>query len=224
MTSAARLDDEVLRAEAVGIRLQTLLYKLAGLGSEGGVVAKALEPADVRFPAKPGELTLGVVAVCLTGCGDGFGFGEFAAQDGAGLAVAEGIEGGGRVAIFAEESAGFFHETVGEHLRGARIDAGVEIRAGRIESDAEDAIAGERVASRFPGLGERLAGSEADFDRADELGLVVGVDAPCGGGIEAMQDTMEPCGAVQLCAVREPGADFFRALGAGKEAFEEARR
>ena len=47
------------------------------------------------------------------------------------------------------------------------------------------------------------------------------MDAPCGGGIEAMQDTMEPCGAVQLCAVREPGADFFRALGAGKEAFEE---
>ena len=148
-------------------------------------------------------------------------FGGFSAQHGAGLAVAEGIKGGWGVAILRDEAAGFFDEAVGEHLRCASIDAGVEIGAGWVESDAEDAKAGEGIASRFPGFGERLAGGEADFDGADELGLVVGVDALGGGGIEAAKKTVQPSRTMSFGAAAETGAGFFRALRAGKEAFEQ---
>jgi len=61
------------------------------------------------------------------------------------------------------------------------VDAVVELLAGWVEADSEEAEAGEGVAGNvgagFEGGGERLAGGEADFEGADELWGVVGVDA-----------------------------------------------
>ena len=211
-----------LRTGTVGIRLQHLLYKLAGLGSDGGIVAEALEPADVGLTAKPGELAFGVVAVGLASGGDALGFGGFATQDGASLAVAKRIEGAGCFAVLGDESAGFVDEAVGEHRGGAGVDAGVKAGPGRVDSDAEDTIAGERVAAGFPCLGERLAGCEADFDGADELGLVVGVDARSGSWIETAEKAVQPSGAVDCSAALEVGAGLFRALWAGEKAIDQS--
>jgi hypothetical protein len=146
---------------------------------------------------------------------------DFSAEHGARLAVAERLEGTGRLAVLGEEAAGFFDEAVGEHPCGAGVEAGVEGGAGRIEADAENAIAGEGVAAGFPGFGEGLAGGEADLDGADELGLVVRVDALRGGWIEAAEETVQPCRAVALGAAAKPGAQFFGTLRAGEESLEQ---
>jgi hypothetical protein len=176
---------------------------------------------DAGFTAKPGELALGVVAVALGGGGESFGLGHRAAEDGAGLAIAEGVEGAGGVAVTGKKTAGFVEEAAGEHLSGASVEAFVESGTGRIEADAEDAVAGEGIAAGLPGIGERLAGGEADFEGADELGLVVGVDARGGGGIEAAEESVQPGGAMAASACAEAVAEAFGALRTGEEAVEE---
>src|ERR1039458_4210497 len=90
-------------AEAEGMRSQTLLYKPGGLRGDGRIVAETGQPADTGLAAKPGELAFGVVAMTLGGSGSGESFGRFTAEDSARLAVAERIEGAGRVAVFCDQ-------------------------------------------------------------------------------------------------------------------------
>ena len=111
-----------------------------------GVVAEGFDPVDVGLAAKPGELALGVVAMALLGFGDGVFSLTPLEENGLRLTVAERVEGlDGSVA--GEERAGFFDETGGEHLGAALIEAVVESGARRVEADAEEAEAGERIAS-----------------------------------------------------------------------------
>ena len=65
------------------------------------------------------------------------------------------------------------------------------------------------------------AGGEADFDGADELGRVVGVDA-CGGcGVEPVEDAVQP--ALGRAALRcgETVAQFLLAGGPAKRPSSE---
>ena len=118
--------------------------------------------------------------MALLGGGDGFGLGKGSVDCGEGLAVAEGVEGFD-AAVLGEEGAGFFDEARLEHGCGAVVDSIVELLAVRVEADSEEAEAGQGIAgdlwSRFEGGGERFAGGEADFEGADELWGVVGVDS-----------------------------------------------
>ena len=191
-----------------------------GFGEGGGGVAEALDPMDIGLAAKPGELTLGVVAMALLGGGDGLGKGELAAEVGGGLAVAERIERGNG-AVAGEEAAGFFDEACGEHGFGALVEALVELGAGGIEADAEETEAGEGIAALGEGGGDRLAEGEADLDGADELGGVVGVNALGGEGVEAGEDAVQPAGAVAGEAAGEAGAEMLLARRAGEEAERE---
>ena len=78
-----------------------------------------------------------------------------------------------------------------EHLGGAVVDAGVEFGAGRVEAEARTRkpVSGSRGRSHCRVMGWR--GGERDFDGADDLGGVVGVDEAGGGGVEAGEDTVQ---------------------------------
>jgi hypothetical protein len=154
-----------------------------GLRFDVFVAAEAGEPVDCGVFAEPCELALGVVAVALLGLGYGFVAGDFVAQDGDGLRVAERGEWAAIEAVAFDEESGLFDQAAVEHLGGAVVDAGVEVGARRVETEGEDAEAGERVAGLLPLAGDGLAGGEGDFNGADELGCVVGVDERCGCGI-----------------------------------------
>lgn len=186
-----------------------------------GFVAAAFEPVDFGFAAEPGELALGVVAMALLGLGDGFVAGEFIAQDGDGLGVAEGLQGTAVVAVAFDELRGFFDQAVLKHGGGAEVDAFVELRAGRREADAEDAVAGERVAAVLMGFGDGAAGEQRDFERADDLGEIVGVHLGGAGGVELCEQAMQ-CASPVACFFRaEAIAERFGACGAGEEAVDE---
>jgi len=62
-----------------------------------------------------------------------------------------------------------------EHFGAALIEAVVKRGSWWVEADAEESEAGEGVASED--LGHGLTRGETDFDGADQLGRVVGVDA-----------------------------------------------
>lgn len=186
-------------------------------------IAEGSDPADVGFAAKPGELTLGVVSMPLLSGFHCVGQTRFTSCYSEGLAVAEGVEGFDG-AVACEEAAGFFDEARGEHGGTALVEAFVESDAGRIEADAEEAEAGERIVSGFGGedLREGLARGEADFDRANEFGCVVGVNASGGRRVEAVEEFVKPGWAELFGAATEASAKIFVACGASEEAFGES--
>src|SRR5579863_8611982 len=128
---------------------------------------------DIGLAAKPGELSLGEVAMALLGGGYRSFFGEGSGDDGKGLFVAEGVE---RLdgAVAHEQAAGFFNEASGKHGGGAVVEALIKLRARRVEANAQQAESGEGIAGHD--LREGLARGDTDFDSADEFGRVVGVD------------------------------------------------
>ena len=157
----------------------------------------------VGFTTEPGELTLGIVAMPLLGLSDRSIKGEFLAQDCSSFSVAERGERAAGLAISGDEALGLFHKSTVKHGGGALIDALVEKRAGRIQAQAQDAVAGEGVAALLPldghgstldGIGA-LAGCERDFDGAHDFGYVVGVNGCCRGLVEAGEDAVKIGGA-----------------------------
>ena len=72
--------------------------------------AEAGQPVDLRVFAEPGELALGVVAMALGGERDGFLAGEFAAQDGDRLGVAERGERAALEAVGFDELGGLLDQ------------------------------------------------------------------------------------------------------------------
>ena len=183
------------------------------------VVAEAGEPMHGGVAAEPGELALGVVAMALLSGGDGGFAGEVAVEDSHCLGVAER---GKRAASFTEAVAQHLrlgNEAEGEHGGGAAVDAGVQGFAFGSEVELEDAVAFERVAAGLPLGGLGLAGGEGDFNAADELGGVVGVDCRSGARIEALEDAVEIAG---FCGeIAEAFAEGFVAGRGRGEAFEE---
>ncbi len=98
---------------------------------------------------------------------------------------------------------------------------GVQFGAWWVEADAEYTKAGERVSRPLPLIRDGLTCAKCDFDGADELGRVVGVDELCGGGVEAGEDAMQMCGTFFSGARAEFFAERFVALRRGEEAVEE---
>ena len=73
--------------------------------------------------------------------GDGLVAGELAAQDGDGLGVAERGERAAVEAVGFDELRGLFDQARDRtsHI-GPAVDADVELGAGRVEAEAEDAV------------------------------------------------------------------------------------
>ena len=73
----------------------------------------------------------------------------------------------------------------------------------------------------LPEFRHLLPRSEADFDGADELGRVVGVDLLRGCAIEATQNAVKITGAAAFGSFAQPLAQFFRTLRTGEKSFEQ---
>ena len=104
------------------------------------------------------------------------------------------------------------------------VEAVVEGLAGRIEADAEEAEAGERVTGRFlvvEDLRKRSSRCEAYLNGANQLGCVVGMDARCGDGVEAGEDAVQPRITVAFAASLKTGTELGLACRTGKKAFSE---
>ncbi len=195
-----------------------------GLGLDVGVVARAFEGmrgVEFGFAAEPRGLALGVVAMALLCVRDGFGFSEFAPQDGAGFGVAERLKGSACGAEPLDETAGFFDQATSEHPGCAGVDAAVELGALGREGEAEDAVAGEGVAAGLPLFGDGPARSERDLDGADGLGNVVGVYAGGGRGVEPEQGVVEVFGAPGGGAPAQEFAQGGVLRGRGEESVEQ---
>jgi len=173
---------------------------------------------DIWLAAKPGELSLGEVAMALLGGGDGGLFGEGSFDYGDCLAVAEGVK---RLdgSVSCEKAAGFFNESGGKHCFGTQIEALVKLRSRRVEADAQQTEAGEGIACHD--LRKRPARGDTDLDGANELGRVVGVDSRGGCWVETGEEAMQPCRAVMLATALQTRAKVFLSRGTGKEAIRE---
>src|SRR5208283_671957 len=104
-----------------------------------------------------------------------------------------------------------------EHAGAAGVDVIVEGGALGAESEAQDAVALDGIAALAQKLAHGAGGGGADLDGADELGLVVGVDAQGGFRVEAAQQTPERGGTA---AMTQAVAKVLVALGAVEEAVE----
>ena len=144
-------------------------YQAHGLFDDVFVAAAAFEPAHVRFATEPGELAFGVVAMALLGLGHGLFAGELVLEHGGCFGVTERGEGTAVFAVAGDESFRLLDEAAVEHGGGALVDALVEAGAGWVETEAQDAVAGEGVAALLPLFGEGLVRGEGDFDGADRL-------------------------------------------------------
>lgn len=193
-----------------------------GFRGDSGIASEAVEPDHFRVAAEPRPLAFGVAPRHHGGLFDRLFAAHLSSQIAEGLRIAERFEGfGGRGAATGEESADFLDESGGEHLFNAGFDARVEGVARRIEPQAENAIALQRIT--LPGgveFRKRTAGGENDFKRADQLIGVVGVDARRRGAIEAAEDAVQGAGAAGFTGV-ETVTKLFVAFGTFEKSVDE---
>src|SRR5579863_9962562 len=206
---------------AAAIGSEALLDERDGLRGDGRIVTEAVEPVNVRFATEPGQLAFGVMAVRLARRGDGFGDSQFTVKHVTRLTITKRVEGALRLAVLADEAERFLDKTIREHALRTLVDALVQLRACGIEADAQDAIAGERVPSPLPDGGERPADGKTHLNGADELGMVVDMDALCGRRIEAQKHAVQPGRAAALGALAQASPDVLGTLRSGKEAVEQ---
>ena len=177
---------------------------------------------ELGLLAEPGELPLAIVAVALLSLGDGFGFARGTIEDFSSLLIAERGEGPAAAAEALDQLTGFFHQALREHGFCAPVDALVKHGAGGVEREAQDAVAGEGIASFAPLAGDggwlAGAGGERDLERADELGGVVGVDAFGSLGVEALEAAVKMRASATACALAKQAAK----CGLRRRAWEES--
>ena len=194
------------------------------LGKRSGeclwVVSKGVDPAHLRFSAKPGDLALGVVAVTLLSRGDGLRQSDFSAQECLSLAIAERIERADG-SVTGKQRLRLRNQAIVEHLRGTCVDARIERWARRIQPDPKQTEAGERFTTVGKLCGHGSPGSKSDLKGANELGCVVGVDARGSDGIEALEQAMKPALAPLRLSPDKALAQIVVALRTGKETLHQ---
>src|SRR5256885_3425878 len=112
------------------------LQELYCLGLNRRIIAEAAEPMDGRFAAKPGYLSLGVVAMRLLNRLHRQLAVDFTTNKLQRLFVSQRCKGESGVAIFGVQTLRFFDESCLKHPSSASIDAAVKRVALGIEADA----------------------------------------------------------------------------------------
>src|SRR5512146_974180 len=152
-------------------------------------IAKAANPTYLCISAEPRHLTFGVIAMALLGCADRFIAWNLAIQKLRRLFVSQGAERGSRGPLLFEEYLRLLYEAPFEHLRRALVNTCVQGVSIRIETNAQNAKALQRIAPFFPKLGHGLPAKKAHFDSAHDLRILIGVNFLGGGVIEAEQNS-----------------------------------
>ena len=79
----------------------------------------------------------------------------------------------------------------------------------------------QRIAALFPQFAHFRPRGEADFNRPQQLGSVIGMNLRSGRWVEAAQDPMQVACSLLFCALTQPLAQFLGTLRAGKQAFQQ---
>jgi len=114
-----------------------------------------------------------------------------------------------------------FNQAGFEHTACALIDAVVERGAAWIEAKPQNAEAAQRVAPLLPQFRHFVPRGQADLDRTNQLGEIVGVDFFSGRAIETPENSVEMIGAAVCGAIAQALTQLFLALRAGEEAFKQ---
>src|ERR1700722_12732071 len=146
------------------------------------IIPKSAQPVHLRFAPEPGHLPLGVIAMSLLRRHNSLLPVKLPAEKLRRLLVAERSQGTRTRTIFLHEHLRLLHQPRIEHALGALVDALVERLAFGIEPKPQNVEAAQRVAPLLlPKFRHFLPRAfcrrgQADFDRADQLGGVVGMN------------------------------------------------
>src|SRR4029077_852273 len=160
--------------------------------------------------------------MCLLGSLQRLLTGQFASQKLPSLLVPERRQWRGSLAIFIEKTLRLFDQSLLKHLLRALIDPVVKRLPIRIEPDTSNAKASQSIAPLPPHFRHRLPRCEANFNRANELGGIIGMDLLCRGGIQALQNAMKIIRAVSFRPLAQPLAQFVRSRRAGEKTAEQS--
>jgi hypothetical protein len=108
------------------------------------LVAKVFDPGHLRLAAKPGQLAFGIVAMALLGSLDCSLNAQCARQHGHCLPVAEGVQSLHRP-VAGKQGARLLDQACRKHGGATAVEAVIERLPRRIESDAQQREAGQRI-------------------------------------------------------------------------------
>src|SRR5215467_6604108 len=186
-----------------------------GLGCGPGlrIVAESAKPAYVRFPPKPRELALGILARALFDRGFLRRGRDFAAQVGAQFAIADKVKGLGAFGETRGDQTAHLVEPAGcQHRFSAPVNSLIERLPRGLEADFQDPPAGKRRSAGAMHFAQRFAGEQANLNGPDEFLLVRRGDLRRRLRIEAGKHFVQVTRAVFLGRCAESLANFFRAL------------
>src|SRR5579864_2986634 len=137
-----------------------------------------------------------------------------------GLLVAEGGEWPSGCAVLLEQVLSLLDQSVLEHAAGTLVDAIVESSAIRIETELQNAEAAQGIAALLPEFGHFLPRREANLDRADQLGDIIGMNLFSSSAVEVLKNSVEIVRTVACRAFAQALAQLFRTLGTREKSLE----
>ncbi len=151
-----------------------------------------VNPVDAGVPVKPAALPTDVSSGADDGSFRHIVPGQLAGTGGKNLGVADGSASGGvsYEAVVGNEVGHFVDESLGKHLFGSLVNAGVQPVAGGAQPN-DDGVPSGRGGFGGLGGGEGPAGEFDNFECPDGAAGVVGFDNGGGLGVEGFQVIVE---------------------------------
>lgn len=150
---------------------------------------------QILVPLVPRSLAFGVVAGILRNeryaffeCRRRFSerFAEFAVQIPRHFAVSDGFQSESVFPVFSQERHRFFEKSVVEHFADTRVDFGIERRTVAVVRSGEFDVF-EPQFSFSVGFGFGFSGLFEDFERAFDVAVVIGMNAPRVFGVDRFE-------------------------------------
>src|SRR5580698_10034835 len=117
--------------------------------------------------------------------------GQFSIQQLNRLPVTERSQRAHRRAIFCDQALRFFYESMLEHVRGAGINPFIQRGTLWLEAKAQNPKSAQWIASLPPKLAHLLPRCEANLNRANQFGRVIGMNFSGAGAVEPQKDLVQ---------------------------------
>jgi hypothetical protein len=180
-----------------------------------------MHPIYVRLTSKPCNLPLGVIAVGLLDSVDcGFRI-NFSIEQLHHLLVTDRAERPRGVAVFLEKVSRFLDQPGIEHSQYSFVDTPIKFSPVGVETDSQYLKTSQWLPAGLPLLAHWLFLGDANFDGANHLGHIIGVNSRSGLSIDSLKNAVQMTGALFVSALAKPLAQFFRALRAGKQSVKQ---
>ena len=174
-------------------RLRVVGDSLHGFPLDLRIVAEALQPRNFRLAPEPCHLALGIVAMCLLR-GLRLPARELSSprRNLDRLLVSERSQWPRGRAVFFEQNASSLRSARSRTSRArARLMRLVECGSIRIESYAQNAESLQRIPPLLPQFRHLLPRRQANLDRPNQLGDIVGMDFLSGSTVETPQNSVQ---------------------------------